>query len=223
MVNLCHCACLPACPPAVSALVDLQLSCQEVTPQGLWAILQHTQLTRLSLSQCDISLPVPPLAAGALAALGQLCLPFNRSMDADRLLLLASPAQLTHLDLTACSLSQVPEEITALTALRSLRLGSNGNTYWKMPLESLDRLTGLGQLTLLNLGHTLLREVPQAVSALSALRSLSFKYDTNLRYAAPDSWRCVAACVQLTELDLQNCGLTQLPAALTALTVQIQI
>ena len=85
----------------------------------------------------------------------------------------------------------------------------------------LDRLTGLGQLTFLSLRQTLLTEVPQAVSALSALRSLSFNHNFRLLYVAPESWRCVAACRQLTELDLKNCGLSQLPAELTALTAQI--
>jgi hypothetical protein len=93
----------------VFSLVGLQLSCQAVTPHGLMAILQHTQLTRLSLHQCDVSSPfiplVPPLAAGALSALGQLCLPFNRDLLADALLRLASPAQLTYLNMSSCSLS----------------------------------------------------------------------------------------------------------------------
>jgi hypothetical protein len=84
----------------VSSLVDLQLSCQAVTPQGLRAIL----LTCLSLRQCDISAEkchVPPKAAGALSELGRLCLQFNRDLFADALLRLASPLQLIYLDLTA--------------------------------------------------------------------------------------------------------------------------
>lgn len=51
----------------------------------------------------------------------------------------------------------MPEEITALTALRSLHLGSDSASYGRLPLERLDWLTGLVQLTLLDLGHALLK------------------------------------------------------------------
>lgn len=103
------------------------------------------------------------------------------------------------------ALAELPEAITRLTGLISLKLW--GNRLTEVP-EAITRLAGL---TSLRLSHNPLTEVPEAITRLTRLTSLDLRENQ-----LTDVPEVIARPTRLTSLDLSRNQLTEVPAARAA-------
>ncbi|KAL4458044.1 hypothetical protein ABPG75_012909 [Micractinium tetrahymenae] len=209
---------LPASPPlpCLAALKAEGLSMQASLP----AIARHTALTRLELPICGLqSLPAP---LGALTALR--CLDLSSNWDVQGWEHLVSLAALTKLNMDYCGLAPLPQQHSLLagasfTGLHSLALGQDipeevlgdeePTPSDTLPTELLLRYTRLTHLDLTGCGLT---SLPNELSSLPALSSLSF---AGCRLADA-SWERLP--IRLTSLALIECRLGKLPTQLSLLT-----
>jgi len=172
-------------------------------------------LTSLELDHCNLS-GVAPTAFNHLTALCSLHVGrVVRDMHDATLVELAggaSSAHLSHLALPTRELTHLPQQLSRLAGLRSLRLfgGDLGQQSSSQRLSALTRLTCLE----LSCGLT---AVPAAVSSLTALQQLSLASNYYLG-EQPVSFGYLEPLEQLTRLDLDACGLAEIPDALTTLT-----
>lgn len=118
--------------------------------------------------------------------------------------------QLLELDLSDCSLGEVPAELTALTQLKKLHIGNriDGGDDYNEIKRGWERLPC--QLRALDLCWCSLQELPD-LAGLSHLTWL----DVSGTFIEGDFGRLP---LQLQELDLAACGLRKVPAELSRLT-----
>ncbi|KAL4853197.1 LRR receptor-like serine/threonine-protein kinase GSO1 [Chlorella vulgaris] len=150
---------------------------------------------------------------------------------------LAALQRVGTMSLCSCSLTAVPEELSALTALTWLDLSDNrqlvGGWQHLAPLIRLRRLElfgcrsaaerqqalGLPALTYLGLSYNGLVALPQQVSALTALVSLDLAGNSEL----DGGWQHLQPLTQLRDLDLFGCNLAAVPEQLTALAALTEL
>lgn len=172
----------------------MRLSTLNLDPASLGAIVQHSQLTRLWLLQCNTdSSPLRglPTARPALPNLESLFVGYDRYGGAQQMLYALASPRLTYLGLVAC-ISELPSCLTAFTALAALNASANTDPVRQSRLRGLDRLAALvPSLTQLDLSHCNLNELPPVFSTLTGLQRL-------VNECARLSLR--AACVPLTRV-----------------------
>lgn len=111
--------------------------------------------------------------------------------------------QLQELDLIQSQLDQVPAQLTSLTQLTRLSLGSNRiKSGWQHLMQ---------QLAELNLDNCGLRRVPAHLAGLTQLTQLCLS-----RNPIVSGWKHLPP--RLQELTLENCGLWRVPAQLAGLS-----
>ncbi|KAI3423965.1 hypothetical protein D9Q98_009799 [Chlorella vulgaris] len=141
------------------------------------------QLTTLNLS-VDLSM----LAGSALAPLATL-------------------QHIESLDLQACRLRAVPQQVSALTALTRLDLSANS---WMA--GGWQHLLPLTKLRNLSLSSCSLTAVPEQLAALTALTALDLEGNYLVK-----SWQNLPPLAQLRDLNLEDCSLKAVPQQLSAL------
>ncbi|KAL4855745.1 Malignant fibrous histiocytoma-amplified sequence 1 [Chlorella vulgaris] len=138
---------------------------------------------------------------------------FNLSVDLGMLAgsALAPLATLQHiesLDLQACRLKAVPEQVSALTALTRLDLSRN----WGLA-GGWQHLLPLTQLQALRLYSCRLTALPEQLAALTALTALDLEDNHQVK-----SWQHLLPLTILRDLSLDDCSLKAVPQQLSALT-----
>jgi hypothetical protein len=135
----------------------------------------------------------------------------DTSVEAARL-----PAGLTHVALGGCGvggLYRVPAALGALPRLRSLAL------QFMEPGADLGGLTQLTTLRHVDLTGCSLRAVPAELGALPALTSLTLNNNEQLGGAGNAEWVAPLASLRsLAVLEMRDCALRGVPAALAGLT-----
>jgi len=207
---------LPQMPPVLSTLttlchLDLSLN-YGVLQDSLSRLAPLHCLTDLCLNSCGLA-EVPAALAG-MSALQSLDLHTN-PLGVSLFEPLAPLTSLTSLNLHGCELREVPAVVTLLTCLQDLNLAFNPH------LSHIERVcaASLRQLTTLRLAFCSLQQLPAAISTLTALRSLDLGGNQGLCPASCQHLALnLAPLRQLTFIDLQRCGLLELPAAVGSLT-----
>lgn len=220
---------------AVAELACLDLEGLRTATEEMHAILQHTTLTRLQLRD-SVWLGSPVQLPDQLSQLEQLqILELGTFAAQDRWGLqtvtplggwqpLGSLQRLTSLSLQHCDLTELPATLSSLRGLRTLNASSYGKN-----MGGWDALEGLQQLTSLTASGVLMYRLPQVISSLTTLHRLDISSNTWASYsgssAADDDDVRINASMQhlsglplLTYLNLSNCHLRKLPAAVIALT-----
>lgn len=188
-----------------------------------WLARRRAALRRVRLAfkqnlyvRCPVD-PVPLLAAMAGGGLADLHVPAVQSEVAAPVWdTLAQLTSLTRLDLSrGCLRGQLPAQLSSLTRLAALDLSENA--IGRATLDVLPAAApGLAHLSLRECG---LVAVPRQLRGLTALRDLELGQNAGLgslgEEAAFEPLRHLGA--SLTRLELAECGLFRLPAAVTAL------
>jgi len=173
---------------ALAALTSLELEgCPSLRllPASLWRLTQLRRLVHDCGGQWDLArvpraaLPVAGLPATGLASLTSLCLT-GHDLRAFPPGVLAA-VRLTHLDLSHCCFEQLPEGVSALTALKQLRLGRHppgkleiGGAIDARALGSLAGFPALSSLSFANCS-VLLCPTSQAAAAHPRLEQLQLE------------------------------------------------
>jgi Leucine-rich repeat (LRR) protein len=129
------------------------------------------------------------------------------SGTAEKLLSLPALAGLEYLELTGCSLQDMPRALSTLSQLTALYLTDN-NITTTAPLATLQRLQSL------QLGICNLTAVPEQLSTLTALTFLDLSSNSLLA----GGWQHLMSLNQLHYLNLGTCSFTAVPEQLSALT-----
>jgi Leucine-rich repeat (LRR) protein len=191
----------------------LSLTVEHFSIEGAWSSLRPlTQLQRLNIRCCGLA--ELPQELSCLVALTSLDLACNVGLR-DEWQHLLPLSQLRDLDLQWCHIelsgeAGVPEALSRLTALSSLRLGSSYFVAgWRhlLPLEQLRKLH-------LSWGMLPLAELPRELSVLTALTCLGLSGLGQLQ----GGWQHLEQMQQLKVLHLRSCHSTELPTGLSALT-----
>jgi Leucine-rich repeat (LRR) protein len=112
---------------------------------------------------------------------------------------------LTRLEISACKLQRIPQQLQGLTALVDLRLGSN--KLGEGPPGSFLALQGLSQLTRLDLSYNPLPGLPSELSALKSLQALDVHgkliKKSYMGALLPATWDPLMHLTALTWLDVR--------------------
>jgi len=162
----------------------------EVRLAGLSQLIQvdlsYSGITTLELEN------LPALENATMYSCQQLCELSLSGLD-----------NLETLNLNACSIVSLPEEIGALRSLRKLSLSGN-------PLEALpDSIGQLSQLETLDLGETSLAELPESIGGLVNLQNLNLSESRLVELPAS-----IGGLAALRELDLSSTGIESLPGTI---------
>lgn len=128
-------------------------------------------------------------------------------LEAERRIEEARQSGATELDLSGLNLTEVPEAISSLTQLQTLKLSYNLLT------EISEAIASLNQLKTLNLSDNQLTELPEAIASLTQLKILDLS--SNKLRELPE---VIASLKQLRTLHLFFNQLTSLPESLNNLS-----
>jgi hypothetical protein len=215
LLDLRDCA-LGGLPPALSALRSLEVlqlggnrlgssTCNNLghaDQEGLQPLCHLTALSLLELDCCGLQ--SLPWQVTGLAQLASLNLMSNRELGSSgpsALQPLRHLTRLTSLHLWACGLLQVPEQLSALTALKALGLALNRR------LRGFEVLACLGGLVSLNLGHCNLSGVPPQLTTLTLLTELSLRGNGCLDSNGNVGLEPLLCLPALQRLDLKYCAI----------------
>ncbi|KAL4855741.1 Malignant fibrous histiocytoma-amplified sequence 1 [Chlorella vulgaris] len=172
----------------------------DVASLAAWLKRHQVQLSlRLDLSSCkaifatqlttlNLSVDVSMLAGSALAPLATL-------------------QHIESLDLQACLLKAVPEQVSTLTALTGLNMSAN--SWMAGGWQHLLPLTKLRNLSLCSCSLT---AVPEQLAALTALTALDLEGNYLVK-----SWQNLPPLTIQRDLNLEDCSLKAVPQQLSAL------
>lgn len=134
------------------------------------------QLTHVALNGCgQTGLHRVPEVLTRLTNLRSLSLQFlDPGADLEGL---AALTNLERLDLSNCSLREVPAELRELTKLTSLTLNNNEDLGGKVNDDRVSTLADLKSLAVLEMRDCALKSVPYAVTGLRSLRTLLLGYN----------------------------------------------
>ena len=133
-------------------------------------------VTHLALNGCGQNgLHRIPEVLASLSSLHSLSLQFMEpGADVSGL---SSLQHLRHLDLSNCSLKEVPEEVTLLPSLTSLTLNNNEELGGRENEHRVAALAQIPNLAVLELRDCALNAIPQSIAELKSLRKLLLGYN----------------------------------------------
>lgn len=119
--------------------------------------------------------------------------------------------------ISTCGLRRLPAEVSSLSRLRCLVLGSN-RLAGERGAGAFGALAHLGSLSCLDLSECLVDHVPAVLGTLRCLRDLNLARNALLGERGSAAFEHLSALRGLTRLDLRNCRLEgEVPAGLGAL------
>jgi Leucine-rich repeat (LRR) protein len=152
------------------------LELEGVVDTSIEKALMPAGLTHLALNGCGQTglTRIPPKLA-TLSLLHCLSLQFmDQGADLEGL---ASLKHIRHLDLSNCSLSEIPGELTEIKHLSSLTLNDNEELGGRNNAARVGVLAMLPNLAVLEMRDCGLKAVPQSITNLTSLRTLLLGYN----------------------------------------------